>query len=553
MWSSRAWSFRVAIHTLQGMTTALSAATAPTDPLLAVPRLESGIDAPEVGRRGYASWALGHLDAVLADGRDHYGPAPTPMLVSILDVRDRACPRDPLPLDQVFRVQRRGRRNPAGVNLNADHGLLRALQAASSMTGEARYGEAAHAHAGWCLRHLVDERGFWWWGWHRHFDVFTRRMDGHEGNVHEIHAIEDHHWDLLWALDPESVRREIDGLWRWHVIDQASGEINRHGDGQRGCDFAMTAGAIIRAFSFRARVDGEEPWRARARLVSDWFWRHRDPLTGLMPERPNAGRGRFDGGCCPTSVPGLHGRGLLQAYAADGDVLLRDRALTLLADWDRHGWDHDAGAPWGALRLDGTPVRWDGRSGDATDDLCRTDYSRFEPYDHAEPWQPYAAGYEHPLSTAQTYAYAHALTGDLRMLQAARRWAAWIRSRLPVGPCLRPSPWYRPYAAAWAPHGGYAQHYGRAIALFLQLWSQTREDSYLADARAVADDAVSRLWYRGLLRSHPCKPYAEAIDGIGTLLHALLALDRAVASPAACLTARGAVLSDGSVLGFDAW
>jgi hypothetical protein len=44
----------------------------------------------------------------------------------------------------------------------------------------------------------------------------------------------------------------------------------------------------------------------------------------------------------------------------------------------------------------------------------------------------------------------------------------------------------------------------------------------------VADEAVARLYYRGLLRGHPCKPYYESIDGVGCLLYALVQLDRVV-------------------------
>ncbi|HSW45035.1 MAG TPA: hypothetical protein VLM89_05645 [Phycisphaerae bacterium] len=49
---------------------------------------------------------------------------------------------------------------------------------------------------------------------------------------------------------------------------------------------------------------------------------------------------------------------------------------------------------------------------------------------------------------------------------------------------------------------------------------------YLDFAREVADEAVSRLYYRGLFRGHPGKPYYEAVDGVGYLLVGLLQLDR---------------------------
>jgi len=46
------------------------------------------------------------------------------------------------------------------------------------------------------------------------------------------------------------------------------------------------------------------------------------------------------------------------------------------------------------------------------------------------------------------------------------------------------------------------------------------------DARAMADDAIEKLYHNGLLKGHPAKPYYEAMDGVGNLLIALLQLDQ---------------------------
>jgi len=32
------------------------------------------------------------------------------------------------------------------------------------------------------MKNLVDEQGFFWWGWHRHYDVFTDSKKGHNPN-----------------------------------------------------------------------------------------------------------------------------------------------------------------------------------------------------------------------------------------------------------------------------------------------------------------------------------------------------------------------------------
>jgi hypothetical protein len=143
-------------------------------------------------------------------------------------------------------------------------------------------------------------------------------------------------------------------------------------------------------------------------------------------------------------------------------------------------------------------------------------------------WQPYAAGYEHPLYAAQAYAQAAKLTRDEALLETARRWADCIRRAFPPRAC-EANTWYHDYATDWAPHGTYAQLYGQMISFFLQMHRLTSDAAHLQFAREVAKESLSRLYYRGLLRGHPCKPYYEAIDGVGYLLYALLQLDQTLA------------------------
>ncbi|MGI9428688.1 MAG: hypothetical protein ACR2NM_08530, partial [Bythopirellula sp.] len=56
------------------------------------------------------------------------------------------------------------------------------------------------------------------------------------------------------------------------------------------------------------------------------------------------------------------------------------------------------------------------------------------------------------------------------------------------------------------------------------------EDHYLFSARDMAKDAVSSLYFEGLFRGHPNKPYYEEIDGVPLLLEALVELDQRSAS-----------------------
>ena len=216
------------------------------------------------GTKGRRSWLYYQIDW------HAYGKVHGPMLMNIIDVRERTCPQEPLPLDEAWRVTRRGRRGPGGGNLYMDQPAIRAMVALSSMTGDRRYAAFAESSLRWTMENLVDEKGFFWWGWHRHYDAYRDEKTGHSGNPHEIH-VQQVIWPQLWKTDPRAARREIEAIWTWHVIDRKTGECNRHGDGQRGCDFAMSGGEILHAFAFLYRQTGDRTWLDRARLVADYL------------------------------------------------------------------------------------------------------------------------------------------------------------------------------------------------------------------------------------------------------------------------------------------
>lgn len=512
---SSAWEAWLAIAVV--VTGGLSAANAGETTLPEI--LSSGLAPEQVEQRPYRQYVRECIELLIEYGTDRYGNVQSPVFVNILDVRTRTCPEDPLPLDEAWRVVRRGRRGPAGANLYADQPTIRAMRALSQVTGQGRYADAANACLRWYLEHLVDEKGLFWWGWHRHYDVYRDTMTGHEGNHHEIH-IQQALWPELWDVDAEAVRREIEALWQWHVVDKATGECNRHGDGQPGCDFAMSGGEILGGFALLYQKTNDPVWLERARLVADYYWRARDPTTQLVPNRPNAGQERFDGGHFDTSITAFLCHRLLTAGRLTGDPQFTLQALVYLKAYAKYGYDEPTGRYWGSLKLDGAPV---------PGPRVRGGYEQYEPRGHIDLWQPYAAGYEHPIATAQTYALAAELTGDEDLLLAARRWADSIRSAFPPQHCDR-NAWYHDYSSNWAPHGTYAGLYGQTISFLLHLAHITGEPAYRDLARQVAREAVSKLYYRGLFRGHPCKPYYESIDGVGYLLYALLQLDQVLGS-----------------------
>ena len=285
----------------------------------------------------------------------------------------------------------------------------------------------------------------------------------------------------------------------------------------------MSGGAHLAAFAFLYKMTGAAEWRQRAELIADYYWLKRHPRTNLIPNRPNAGSDRFDGSHFDTSITGLFCHELLKAYELTGQAKFRDQALSYLRAYADLGYDPASGTFWGSLQLDGTPERGP---------RLRTEYAQYEPRGHIDLWQPYQLGYEHPLATAQAYVYAAELSGDAQMLAVARRWADWIRRNPPAEGCLDKNAWYEDYAQRFAPHGTYAELYGRVISFYLHLAAVSKDPQYQEDARRLAREALAKLYYRGLLRGHPAKPFYCSVDGVGYLLKALVQLD-AVLRPSA--------------------
>ena len=209
------------------------------------------------GKR-YIDYVRQCVDLLMEYGTDRYGEVETPILVSILDVETWKCLVNPEKLDQRWRVKGRiTRRNPGGANLFTDQPLLRTMYPLSAAIGDDKYAQFARTYADYYMKNLVDKDDFFCRGWHRYYDVYEDFQSGDHArdpenpSWHEINAITCVNWETLWNVNSPAVQREIEAIWKWHVIDKQTGETDRHNNnGYRGCDFSMNAGAFINAFVF---------------------------------------------------------------------------------------------------------------------------------------------------------------------------------------------------------------------------------------------------------------------------------------------------------------
>jgi len=455
------------------------------------------------------------LDMLIKHGQDTYGRTEAPILVSILDVNTLECPREPKTYDEAWRVIRRHRRNPAGADLATDMQSLRAMKRLGGA-----YERFAKDYIKYYMTHFISaKQRLVCWGWHEYYDVFTDRC---VFDQHELHAgLDSIDWSLLWEAHPAALKRQAQKTWEWHVVDKNTGEINRHGDGQRGCDFTMSAGSYIELFAFMYKATRESLWLERAKLIAYYYWGTRNKTTNLIAERPNAGASRFDGSHFVTATTGPYCLGLLYAYDQTRDLVFKDHALAYLKAYARYGYDSKTKRYWGSLQLDGTPN---------TAPVTLEDYGKYEPRGYLDLWKPYIAGYQHALYTAAAYLKAYEVSMDPDMLTQAERFAHWIVDERPGQGGIQNGRWYAEYAAQWAPKGTYAGHYGRAISFLVGMHKTTGTQAWLNAAQELADEAIEKLYRNGLFLGHPGKDYYEAVDGVGYLLNALLNLDQALVS-----------------------
>jgi hypothetical protein len=467
-------------------------------------------------------------DVLIEKGRDRYGPVQSPLFMSILNVERQSAEAEPAPLDGWVRTEgRMHRRNPGGADLWEDQSLIRVLRIVSQLTGDPRYSEAADEYIGYFLEHCrKPTTGLLTWGSHLYWDAFRDAAGGDQEGAgpHEI-LVREPFWDMMGAVAPERVEQQIEGMWRWHVVDKETGLFNRHDDASPGCDFAFLGSELVYAFAFLHHNSGAPVWQERAHLIANWHWDARNKDTGLAPDAPGL-RDRYDGTHCFTTLPGPHASLLLRAFALTGDEFYRDVALGHLRAYDRYGWDAAAESYWGMLRLDGTPVPEE--AAEAQRPRRMDVYDDFRPTGHVDVWQTTMYSYEFPVVAAQSYAYAAQLTGERDMLTATERWAKVIRANLPPTTGRRWAHLLREALPDLDQAGGtYAENYGRAIDFLLRAAVVLNDPSYAQTARAIAADAIARLHHpdSGLFMGHAAKRTYEATDGVGYLLYALLELN----------------------------
>ena len=503
--------------------------------LLLSARAEPAVCDDNAAPRQWRRYVRQCLDTLIEHGTDRYGPRKTPLMMAVLDVNTLQSPEKPLLLDSLVRLEERlHRRGERGSNLWHDQATLRAMYRMSKLTGQKKYSQAADACIAHALKHCYKaddgkttyRNGMPAWGSHVYWDCYRECPAGDQNGdgPHEI-LVYRPDWAAMYRVDPEAVRRIIDGVWKWHVVDKTTGRHNRHDDARAGCDFAFSGGSFALAFSSMYNVTKEEHYLDKARLMADWHWKHRNRATDLVAEAPTW-HPELESGYiakhCFTSITGPHVSLLLRCYELTGDTHFRDIAVSYIKAYEKYGWDEKAQTYYGMLKLDGTVVPRRPKG---------TGYQAWEPTGHVDVWRTTMFPFEFPLVAAQSALYAYELSADSEgskdpdLLEVSLHWAEVIEKNLPPHTGRR---WKKELEAAMPnaskTGGTYAENYGRTISFFVHLYRATEKQHYLDVAENVAREAVEKLYENGLFKGHPAKPYYEATNGVGLLLHALLEL-----------------------------
>jgi pectate lyase len=186
-------------------------------------------------------------------------------------------------------------------NLASQQNLFRTLEALSTLTGEAKYRQAAEEAVRYHFTHLASECGLLRWGGHQFIDLATLEPVGRfDANCHELKNSFPH-LEMMWRVDPEATARYLSAFWNAHILDWGKLDMNRHGSygramGKlwdhefqqpepffegRGLTFINTGTDLIYAGALLYEFTGEKGALEWAERLAHQYVRARHPETGL--------------------------------------------------------------------------------------------------------------------------------------------------------------------------------------------------------------------------------------------------------------------------------
>ncbi len=444
-----------------------------------------------------------HFDKYLSCGLDVYGAEQTAMWMASVDIKTGRYPHDDTrPADIGKRVYRYIDA-PRGCNFYWDQPALAAAEFLSRLTGERSYREAVDNYTSDFFDRCVAHNGMLLWGNHYYYDAFRDTVvnfggkspepidfNTEKGHQHEMRPIVPA-WHLMWEIVPQEVENAILTAVEGHIVDENTGEFQRHAGGKRGCAFLEAGGVLVDSLAWLYTKSGEEKLKEDAESIANFSFHHRNPHTGLLENDPTVTR--WDKYISTTEV-GLWAGAMLRASRHfDHDAFAKMGAAALKA-YLRWGFDEDKMCYYGRLSVsDGKPVM-----GEKT--------TLYQPEEYSDLWEPLFPTHDYPLAMAEATLEFYKHTGDSVFQQACERWKQFIEHALP----------------ARGGRGAYAEQYGRCIHFLMNGYKTLGDDSYYELAGRVAEEAVDKLFEHDMFRTHPGEDRYDSVDGVGFFFCALL-------------------------------
>jgi outer membrane protein assembly factor BamB len=259
----------------------------------------SNLDAAESTNR-YRAAAQKYADALLAYGRDHYGPIQTPLFVQIIDLRTLEIPKQRTAAewraemshwkeDSNYLMWGKDRSSMLWAqdsNLLWDTENVRLLNALSVETGDSKYARAADEYMRFFLKCCVSHTtGLFAWGEHMAYNVQDDEIHGQRHELQHPAPL----WDELWTIDPEAVRGEIEGVYNYHITDKRIMAYDRHANYWNGlperdqATILLYAGIYIDSFAFLFEKTHDAKYDEWARKLLLAF-ESKSSAEGLYPD-----------------------------------------------------------------------------------------------------------------------------------------------------------------------------------------------------------------------------------------------------------------------------
>lgn len=258
----------------------------------------SAMGAPPDSR--YYRAAREYAEALLKHGRDHYGARATPMFVHMIDLRTLEVPKQRTAAawreemstwreDKNYLLWGKDRSNTDWAqdsNLLWDTENIRLLEALTRSTGDERFARAAGDYMRYFLKRCISPTtGLFAWGEHVAYNVVDDEVHGKRHELQHAAPL----WEELWRIDPDAVRREIEGIYRYHITDKRSMAYDRHANYWNGAPERDQAtimgylGTFVSSFAFLKAKTGDEKYEDWARRLLLAFQSKSNP-QGLYPD-----------------------------------------------------------------------------------------------------------------------------------------------------------------------------------------------------------------------------------------------------------------------------